>query len=117
MRRNARRKGARLIEFTRNGLVIVDLNEFIIVVSLASLTLELRVLKGRKMPSEMAFLPSLGFQTFLTGGVFKETARICQVMHRLISRRSSPDTRIAASSSINAVSFSSARTTKRFPSP
>src|SRR6266403_3217879 len=63
--------------------------------------------QGKKTPRERSLtVPRI--QIFWNGGESGETPPNCQ--------HNSPQARIADSSSRNAVSFSSARTTKRFPS-
>ena len=46
--------------------------------------LRLLGMKKRKIPSEMAFLPSRGFQTTSNGRRLRKTEQVCQVRRHLI---------------------------------
>jgi hypothetical protein len=92
--------------------VVFDLNKFIAVVVLFSQLLTLRLLglkEGKQCRERAAFLPLPRIQNF-----FCIAAEVDKILPAGQDEKSQP--RIADSSSTKAVNFSSARTTKRFPS-
>ena len=107
MRNKVRRKGECLIEFRAIGVVVFDLNKFMVLCSVLSWLTQrlLRSERGGKR-REKAFRTQPRIQTFWI------RAKISPAW-----QANSVQMRIVLPNSINAVGFSSARTMKRFPSP
>ena len=82
-----RRKGERFIESVAIGVVVDDLNKFIVCwflfLSVVAPATARGLKEGKKNPRESAFFTLPWIQTFLTGSVLSETAQICQVRQRL----------------------------------